>query len=351
MSARRFKDVLMAAATGDAKMSRGRRIRRFAFFGTGLLVGVLVVGELTLRFGVGLGDPPLYVTDPEIEYLLKPGTYWRYGHLVAVNSAHMRGTGEFALMRPNGQGSGEGSGQRVLVLGDSITAGSGSHRDEELAVGLASDATLTMLNASAPSWGPGNRLAYVKRFGTFGCDTALIVLNAYDYGDVRLHQRLPPELPTTSPWCATAEVLRTQGRRFAPLIFGKADWGVLPFDEAAPTEPYAGQSIAELRELISVLRAQNVKVAAVYHPFEDELKGKRTYVGGAALLGELALQGVPVVPMAHWLGDAEMKAGPNGPALYSDGLHLTVAGQRVLADALRDAARAAKEDAGGERGK
>lgn len=346
MSARRFKDVLMVAAFGHAKMSRGRRIRRFALFGFGLLLGVLVMGELTLRFGVGLGDPPLYVMEPEIEYMLKPGTYRRYGHLVKVNSAHMRGTSEGALTERGGKGS----GQRVLVLGDSITAGSGSHRDEELAVGLASDATLTMLNASAPSWGPGNRLAYVKRFGTFGCDTAVIVLNAYDYGDVRLHQRLPPELPTTSPSCAIAEVLRTSGRRNAPLIFGKADWGVLPFDEAAPTEPHAGQSIAELRALITLLRAQGVKVAAVYHPFEDEMRGKRNYVGGAALLGELTLQGVPVVPMAHWLGGAEMKGGLNGPALYSDGLHLTVAGQRVLADALRDAARMAQDGAGGGSG-
>ena len=50
---------------------RRRRRRALAVIVLGLLV-LLVAAELFLRIHYGLGDPPLSIADPQIEYLFAP---------------------------------------------------------------------------------------------------------------------------------------------------------------------------------------------------------------------------------------------------------------------------------------
>lgn len=52
---------------------------------------VLIAGELFARFGLGLGNPPLSVVHPTIEYMFKPGQdLERFGHRVLVHAYGMR---------------------------------------------------------------------------------------------------------------------------------------------------------------------------------------------------------------------------------------------------------------------
>lgn len=53
-----------------------------------ILCGSLLAGgELTARFGLGLGNPPLSQAHPRIEYLLAPNQdVKRFGNRVAINA-------------------------------------------------------------------------------------------------------------------------------------------------------------------------------------------------------------------------------------------------------------------------
>jgi hypothetical protein len=82
-------------------------------------VSMLMVTELTLRFVVGLGNPPLFNRHPEIEYLLRPGSYCQFGNRIFVNSMGMRSPEDATLPIRVGE-------LRVLVLGDSIVNGGGT---------------------------------------------------------------------------------------------------------------------------------------------------------------------------------------------------------------------------------
>ncbi len=78
----------------------------------GVIIFALVGTETFARVVLGLGDPPLTVRDPKIEYMFKPGVYQRFGNDVAYNEYSIR-----ALAPPSGNVLGE----RALVVGDSVS--------------------------------------------------------------------------------------------------------------------------------------------------------------------------------------------------------------------------------------
>src|SRR3982751_6129423 len=70
---------------------RPRRWRRRFLWLLILCVVALVGGELVARFYFGLGDPPLMIADPQVEYLYKPSqTVHRFGHVIHYNQYSMR---------------------------------------------------------------------------------------------------------------------------------------------------------------------------------------------------------------------------------------------------------------------
>ncbi|MEW6492315.1 MAG: SGNH/GDSL hydrolase family protein [Cyanobacteriota bacterium] len=183
-----------------------------------VLLGILVLLEVGLRFLVGLGNPPLYVADPEIGYLLAPNQRTRrFGNRIAIN--------EYSMRSPTITRSRDPSTLRVLLLGDSVANGASWTDQEqtisamittqlELIIGKASSQVedampqekkptslsslslsvpeedrkfpgklverIEVLNASANSWGPQNELAYLKRFGTFEAQAVVLLLNTDD---------------------------------------------------------------------------------------------------------------------------------------------------------------------------
>src|SRR5687768_7294859 len=84
-------------ATNDAvdpvpppRRQRSRR-RRWAWGLLTAAVLALVAGELFARFVLGLGDPPLSVAHPTIEYMFKPSQDCRrFSNTVSYNAYGMR---------------------------------------------------------------------------------------------------------------------------------------------------------------------------------------------------------------------------------------------------------------------
>ena len=166
-----------------------------------VLVGALLlalVGELGARWILGLGDPPLTVRDPEIEYLFAPNQdVRRFGNRVVYNNVSMRSADRWSMAKERPEEL------RVLVLGDSVINGGALTDHARLATTIAQETLdrparpVRVGNVSAGSWGPENLLAYVERFGLFDADLAVVVLSTHDLRDVRT---FPDDLGPTSRW-------------------------------------------------------------------------------------------------------------------------------------------------------
>lgn len=139
------------------------------------VAGVAVISEIGLRVIMGLGDPPLYISDPEIGYLLAPEQkLLRQGSLYETNQYSMRS-----------QPLKSEAENRILLLGDSVVNGSWWTDQTQtlsslLANKIQSSSPVEVLNLSANSWGPRNELAYLKRFGLFDASTLILVINTDD---------------------------------------------------------------------------------------------------------------------------------------------------------------------------
>jgi len=139
----------------------------------------LALLELGLRL-LGLGQPLIYLADPEIGYRLAPHQRsHRLGKRIAINAYSMRG--------PDITAEPPADTWRILLLGDSVANGSWwTDQDATIAAQieacLAAEGTqaVEVLNASANSWNPRNEAAYLRRFGTFGAQVIAILINTDD---------------------------------------------------------------------------------------------------------------------------------------------------------------------------
>lgn len=168
---------------------------RRALIALGVFVLAVFSAEIFCRFCLGLGDPPLLQTDPQIEYLYQPSrTYHRFGNVIRYNAYSMR-SDDFPLAKSHPDEL------RLLVLSDSVITGDAQIDQKDLATEILRRDLQALLNrpvivgnVSAGSWGPGNLLAYVRKFGWFDADLAILVLSCHDHAD---H-------PTFQPWVGVA---------------------------------------------------------------------------------------------------------------------------------------------------
>ena len=145
------------------------------------LLGFSIVAEVGLRLTQGLGNPPLYIADRDIGYLLAPNQKLRRGgNLIEINQYSMRDRN----IKPQKQ---QGT-KRIFLLGDSVVNGSWWTAQSDILANLLakklqagnSKESLEVFNASTNSWGPRNELAYIKRYGLFEADTLILVINTED---------------------------------------------------------------------------------------------------------------------------------------------------------------------------
>ena len=298
-----------------SQRSAGRQrpsARKLAGSAIALLLLAGLGGELVARFGLGLGDPPLSLADPDIEYLPKPGTYRRFGNRIAINSHFMR--------------SPERDRFSVLVMGDSVMHGGALTDQQELATTLlAAQLDVAVGNVSADSWGPINLLAYGQKFGFFGADVVVLVLNGPDASDAR--QWVPvvgehPRFPTSAPVLALQEGLVRYLPRYLPQF--RAQPPQPPRAATTPVERATGsvapEAIAAIAELVQLGRASGARVAIALHPMRDGDAMPARYAALSQVARETGATVIPLeIPVAG----------------YRDEIHLNALGQAAIADQLR----------------
>ena len=306
-----------------------------------LLLGplILLIGaEGICRFAIGLGDPPLYIADSKIEYLLQPSkTYYRFHKRFAVNQYSMR-SDDF---RPRKSDTNE---FRVLVIGDSVIYG-GVRIDQEdidteiLKRNLQKDLGRPVVagNASAKSWGPPNELAYLQRFGTLQADVVILELSSHDYADAPTFTPVvgvAAAYPDKKPALAVIDLLRTY---LLPRLFhvGETPGAV---DRSLPGDAPSAQDIIECRdaerEFFRFARAHNARVSLVQHLTLPELSGgyEPGYSANQAVARD---ESVPFLDDAEVLRETLRKN--ISPFNSGDTIHLNAAGQTILARTLEAA--------------
>lgn len=301
-----------------------------------LAVIALVGSEALCRYGIGLGDPPLYQADSQMEYVLQPSkTYSRFHNRFSVNKYGMRAD-DFPPLKSSP------SEFRVIVVGDSIVYG-GVRIDQEqidteiLKRDLQRDLARPVVvgNASAKSWGPPNELAYLKRYGTLDADVIVLELSSHDYADAPTFVPvvgIAADYPAKKPPLAVLDLFETY---LLPryLHIGETPAGI---DKTMINPALSEKDIAECRdaerEFFRFVRSHKAKVALVQHLSLPELTGN--YQPGYFANQEVAREeNVPYVDDAAEL-QVQLKSGEN-PFYKADPLHLGVAGQAILAHALR----------------
>jgi len=299
--------------------------RRLLWIVGGVVVFLLIIGELTCRWWFGLGDPPLYQAHPDIEYLLQPSQRrHRFGNVIAINQWSMRSE-EFPQRKTDPREL------RILVLGDSVIHG-GAFTDQaalatsKLQARLAEALQIPVVvgNAAAGSWGPPNMLAYVKAFGVFDADIVIVVVGSEDYGDVPTFAPLGPEHPQRSPRFALQEAFQ----RYVPRLI--AYRGV---NEAPPSNPSAKDvlnSMDALRELLDTIKLSGAKALVALHAERTEVLQMNFKLGAQAIASVAASRQTPVIQMS----DEFVKMMGRRVEPYRDWIHPNEHGQSAIAECL-----------------
>ena len=126
------------------------------------------------------------------------------------------------------------------MIGDSVINGGALTDDRELATRIAQERLAADLerpvwvgNVSAGSWGPGNQLAYLRKFGTFDADVAIVVLSTHDIADVPdFAPDLGPDFPERPPMLALEEAVDRYLPRYVPWLARRAATAPAPKEPA-----------------------------------------------------------------------------------------------------------------------
>jgi hypothetical protein len=291
---------------------------------------VLGAAEIFARTYLGLGTPPLSVPHPTIEYMFKPNQdVRRFGNRQFYNEYGMR-----SAPLPDARRT-----EIVLVIGDSVINGGNLTDQADLATTIATlnDAGRFYANISAGSWGPGNQLAYLKEFGTFGADAAILVLNTGDLDDL---PRFGPIDPTThpleSPLTALGEgIVRYLPRYLPDTMSGWLRPGLIqhPFSQTAAE--ISGENY--LNGLFSYFAEASLPVCVVLHSGLDE-QSEQSPTAGAGIKKLATKAGVPIVETLPVFGQ-----NSRDPAqFYLDNIHINSNGQAIFVDVLKQCLKQAR---------
>ncbi|CAG4998617.1 hypothetical protein DYBT9275_02038 [Dyadobacter sp. CECT 9275] len=259
---------------------------RFLFF----ILIIAGITEVVLRVKFGFCNSPLYVSDPDFEYIYAPNQeVERFGNVVRTNSLSMRNP-ELT----------DSDTVNVLLTGDSVVNG-GSLTDQdstasamlEIKLKKSFDKRIRVLNISAGSWGPDNVAGYLKKHGVFNAKLICLVTSSHDAHDIMSHQSpvgLDPGFPSKQYSLALIELwdryrylllFHLQALFFAPQDKEpeQSEKGTLKKDavkeaklnEAGIRKPGIGFNPG-YAQIDSIARANNIPFFIYLHPEISEIE-------------------------------------------------------------------------------
>lgn len=173
----------------------------------GAVTVVLFLLEIVLKFGVGLGEKPLYYENSNFEYAPQPNqNVSRFHNQYITNSYGMRS----AEINKKDK-------KRILLFGDSVLNG-GSDIDQTNVLNVVLDKMIkdsisddiSVYAISAGSWGVDNAYQFLLNEIDFKVDVIGLVLSSHDYIDNMHHQKVvgvQPAWPNEKPLLATTDLI------------------------------------------------------------------------------------------------------------------------------------------------
>ncbi|WP_283762691.1 SGNH/GDSL hydrolase family protein [Roseofilum halophilum] len=298
-----------------------------------LLIGAIALSlftffELALRWFFGFGKPLIYQADPEIGYLLAPSqTTRRFGNRITINRYSMRS----AEIRDEP----EPGIKRILLLGDSIANGGWWTDQEQILSTLIGNKLkeergkpVEVLNISANSWCPRNEIAYVRKYGTFGSQWIILLINTDD-----LFGTAPTSIPVGRD--------RFYPNQYPPLGIVEAFTRfVLPYESPpemaevrAEKGDRVGFNLQAIQDIHTYAQEHQAQVLLAMTPLKRELgePGPRDYEWKARKR-LLALTEAAQMPYIDFLPIFNAQDTPE--TLYRDHIHLSPLGYQLVTETL-----------------
>jgi len=283
------------------------------------VIAAVALLEAGLRFGVGLGTPPLARLDPVTEYEhVGPAVYHRWGNRIEINAQGLR--------MPPMRDMPDADERRVLLVGDSVIYG--NHfldQSETIAARMTAalrddprfaDCSPIVLPVAASSWGPVNQAGFLARDGTFGAVAAGIVVSGHDLYDVPLDGARMLPYRTGAPMGAIGDAVEIVLERAFPTRITAA---------RPPREVRVRQTRDALDRMTDQLRRHGIAPVLFYHPTVPE-RGEAPTAEAVAFRDWAAARSVTFVDLGS--------VSALGADTYRDTIHPNAAGTAVLAQAL-----------------
>ena len=294
-----------------------------------IILGLFIAVEVALRLLFGFGNPPLYIPDEKIGYLLAPNQKLRrFGNRFEINQYSMRS----AAVTPTSDTP------RVLLLGDSVANGGwwtdqaqtiSAFMQQQLPKRLPGNShQIEVLNASANSWGPRNERAYLEKFGTFGAQAVVLLINTDD-----LFGTQPSSIPVGRD--------RNYPDKKPPLALVEI---VSRYLLPAPTVPKlpqetgdrVGLNLAAIHQIQQIVTENQGQFLLAITPLLREIgePGPRDYeIKARQRLQELTQQ--HQIPYLDFL--APFNAVEEPASLYRDHIHLSPSGNELVTREITEA--------------
>lgn len=291
--------------------------------------------ELILTKKCGLRNLALSQADPNTGYLFQPNQKVRkLGRYIEYNQFSQR-------THPIQIDKGDHC-CRILMLGDSVLNG-GNPIDQSLTISellkqslkqlaFQSITSFEVLNASAGSWGIGNQLGYLCKFGTFDSDLVILQIGTHDLIQLTSDSSVVGRAshPDRLPKFAILELLL---RYLYPRLIGFLTRRSLGGLEQVPMpKDRASQflkNMSFLEAIIQLVRLDTIPVLVLFTPSrEDIIPTFKSPEFKSEFLKILSNHAVPLIDVhADW----SQRPPELARHYFRDDVHLTVAGNRAIA--------------------
>lgn len=167
------------------------------------------------------------------------------------------------------------------MIGDSVLNG-GNPTDQSQILSERFKAKLStfqdstqVLNASAGSWGIGNQLGYLRKFGTFQVDAIILQIGTHDLiQPTSTSERVgrDPNYPNQPPFFAFQEVVsRYAIPKTTRLLKRNSSSTEIPKVASNQQKLQFEQNMEKLRNIISLTHAEDIPVFVLYTPSRKDL--------------------------------------------------------------------------------
>ncbi|HEV7347248.1 hypothetical protein [Telluribacter sp.] len=304
---------------------------RIFITGVIIFITILCLAEVALRYKFGFLQAPLYVEDPDYEYIYAPNqNVVRFGNRVRTNSFSMRSN-------PINSSS---DTIVILLVGDSVILG-GSLSDQDSIASTMLEGRLSqslnqrirVLNISAGSWGPDNAAGYLKKFGLFNADLLCLVTSSHDAHDIMGNEPIVGINPNFPKYQYSLALEELWIRYLYPRYFQKYSEGGIHFAPIVNTNQ--GTGIQKngtgfnpgYEQLASIAQENNIPFLIYLHPEIVELEGGSYNSQGKEIIQFATDNNIQLID--------ELELGVTSELYRSgDNVHYNIAGQKFLANQL-----------------